>query len=142
MRKVFVCLIAVGALAVAPGPAAAGTVKLSGTHSAAEIEATCKRVGGQWSGPDKNGGAYACSTKKGTVGCGPAGNCYGVCPSCGGKKAASGKGGMGGILTNAPTVKAQPLTPQKVTRVPATAPTQPRSMQPLTASSRLRPGAR
>jgi hypothetical protein len=135
MRKVFVCLAALGTFAVIAGPASAGKVDL-GHHSSGEIKRTCKKNGGNFnSWPD---GSYDCGTGKGHVTCTKDGNCTGHCDNCG--KAAGGKtgrGSVGGILTNAQGVKAQPLQPQQVTTSPSRTPTQvtrsPKTAQPLTA---------
>jgi hypothetical protein len=138
MRKVFVCLVALGTFAVIAGPASARAIDL-GYHSSGEIKRTCKKNGGNFNSyPD---GTYTCGTKKGHVVCTKDGNCTGHCENCGGKAAAggtTGKGSVGGTLTNATGGKAQPLRPQQVTTSPGRRPTQaatrsPKTAQPLTA---------
>jgi hypothetical protein len=137
MRKVFVCLVALGTFAVIAGPASARAIDL-GYHSSGEIKRTCKKNGGNFNSyPD---GTYTCGTKKGHVVCTKDGNCTGHWENCGGKAAAggtTGKGSVGGTLTNATGGKAQPLRPQQVTTSPGRAPTQatrsPKTAQPLTA---------
>lgn len=156
MRKAIVYLIALGAFALVAGPAVADTVIIGGKHSAKEIETTCKKNGGTFSGVDKDLGTYGCHKGDNIVSCGKDGKCVG-CTNCTKKEAAggaTGKGTIGGVLANAPAGKIQPLTPQKVTRSPATAPNQPLKPQkvtrsptntptkPLTSSPSFRRGAR
>jgi hypothetical protein len=137
MRKAFVFVIAVGMSAFIAAPVVAGVVKLSGTHTRDEIKTTCKKNGGTFDGNGGVGSDYVCVGKGGTVYCKNDGTCAGVCDNCGGK-AAPGKGGMGGVLTNTPGAKAQPLRPQQVTTSPGRATPQhvtrsPKTAQPLTA---------
>jgi hypothetical protein len=135
MRKAFVCLVALGTFTVIATPVAAGTVDL-GNHSPREIKSTCKKSGGTFNTwPD---GTYTCGTGKGQVVC-KDGKCAGHCDNCG-KAAAggtTGRGSVGGILTNTTGGKVQPLRPQQVTTSPGRAPTQqtrsPKTAQPLTA---------
>jgi hypothetical protein len=133
MRKTLVCLIAVGMFGVVAAPAIAGTVKLTGKYGKSYIEARC--LGNETGRPTSGSGpgGYGCKTNKGEVSCDKNGNCTGTCQNCGGKAAAA-KGGMGGILTNAPGGKVQPLTPQKTTRPTTTAPTRPLKQQKVTRS--------
>jgi hypothetical protein len=153
MRKTFVCLIAAGVCIVVAAPAVAGTVKITGKYTLGQIEQRCLATDTGRVTSGTGPGGYGCKTDKGEVSCDKNGNCTGTCQNCGGK-AASSRGGMGGVLANAPAGKVQPLTPQKVTRPTTTAPTQPlkqqrttttsgsRPMQPLAASPSLRRGSR
>jgi hypothetical protein len=140
MRKASVylfALVALGALALVVAPAAAGVVKLSGTHTRDEIKTTCEKNGGTFDGVGGNGAAYGCIGKGGTVQCNKDGTCAGVCPNCGGKSASSTKGGVGGILTGSP--KTQPLRPQQVTTSPGRAPTRPLTQQHVGGSPKAQP---
>src|ERR1043166_1375160 len=124
MRKAFVHVIALGTLAFIATPVLAENVDISGTHSAQEIKTTCKKVGGSFSGVDKDLGSYGCHKGGGIVSCTKDGKCTG-CTNCTGnsKQAAGGtndKRTVGGILANAPLKNVQPLTAQKTTRSPAT----------------------
>jgi hypothetical protein len=76
------CIAAVLALAgsgLLVQSALADQISISGTHSAAEIKATCDKVGGQFS--DIGGGGYGCRTDKGSVRCSN-GSCVGECSNC------------------------------------------------------------
>jgi hypothetical protein len=133
MRKFFIALLALGTFALAIEPALAGKVSISKKVSAGQLKTACDKAGGFYTAADSGG--YSCSGSKGSISCNKNGNCTGYCGNCGGKAA---KGGMGGILTNAQGVKAQPLRPQQVTTSPGRAPTQtvtrsPKTAQPLTA---------
>ena len=130
MRKTFFFMIALGTFAFIAAPALAGSLVLSKVYSKEELKTACDKNGGLYS-ESKNSDAFSCVGKKGAVSC-TSGICYGQCEKCG--QAAPGKGGIGGVLTNAPATKAQPLTPQKTTRSPTTAPTQPLTSQKVTSS--------
>jgi hypothetical protein len=132
MRKAFVNFAALVAFSFIAAPAMAGTVSIGGTHSRDEIKTTCEKNGGTMDNVGVTPGGYGCIGKSGTVMCNKDGKCAGVCENCGGK--AASKGAAGGILTNAPGKKPQPLTPQNVTRSPGTAPSKPITSQKVTRS--------
>ena len=133
MRKTFVHVIALGTFAFIATPTWAENVDISGTHSAAEIKKTCKKVGGSFSGVDKDLGSYGCHKGGSIVSCTKDGKCTGCTNCTGNSKQAPGattdKGTIGGVLANAPVKKVQPLTPQKTTSSPATGATQPLTQQ-------------
>ena len=82
----------------------AGKVKISGTHSAAEIEATCNKVMGAFL-PGGPGGSYSCEGPGGVVTCNKKGKCVGTCELCGARIVPSGAGPsilLGGKLERAP----------------------------------------
>jgi hypothetical protein len=143
MRKTFFSLIALGTATFITAPAMAEKwVKLHGTYSRAQIEEKCKSAGGNYSGTGENyschkpgGGGVSCDSGGTCWGCGTAGKPGGGCDAAG----TTGRGTIGGILTNAPATKKQPLTPQKVTRSPTTAPAQPLRPQKATRSPATAP---
>lgn len=112
------------ALVVLIAPAAAETIKIGGTHSAGEIETTCKSVGGKWSGVDKDLGSYSCRKGDNVVSCAPDGKCVGCTNGCTKDAAAgtSGKNTIGSVLS--PSGKAPPLMPQSTTGQTAPPPAQ------------------
>ena len=77
MRKAFVHVIALGTLAFIATPVLAENVDISGTHSAQEIKTTCKKVGGSFSGVDKDLGSYGCHKGGSIVSCTKDGKCTG-----------------------------------------------------------------
>jgi hypothetical protein len=108
-------LIAVAALGLSAGEAFADRVILSGTHSQDSILKSCVSAGGSFS---SGGGAYGCSTDKGSVTCNDKGKCYGSCDSCGKPATAhKGSGSVLGVLSGS-TLKAGPNAPIKTTEKP------------------------
>jgi hypothetical protein len=108
-------LIAVVALGFSVGEALADRVILSGTHSKDSILESCVAAGGSFS---SGGGAYGCSTEKGSVTCNDQGKCYGSCESCGKPATAhKGSGSVLGVLSGN-TLKAGPPPPIKTTDKP------------------------
>ena len=86
MRRLFVFIAALITLGFLAGVVWAGQVSISGTHTKAEIKATCDSVGGVYS--DDPNGAYSCINTCGDgdtcgVACNKSGKCTGDCPSCG-----------------------------------------------------------
>lgn len=100
-------IFALGTLAFVAAPAVAGTIKLKASMT--QVDDACLANNATFTSGSGPGG-YGCKTDKGEISCDKDGNCTGTCENCGGK-AAPGKGRMGGILTNTPTAKAQPLQP-------------------------------
>src|SRR5262245_34564375 len=85
MRKSIILIIALIIYGVLPGEGWAAKVKISGTHSQSEIQATCGAVGGDFF----SNGSYGCTTTC-TGGSVPQcsvecvnGKCTGSCPRCG-----------------------------------------------------------
>jgi hypothetical protein len=85
MRKVFVCLVALGTFALAIEPALAGKVSISKKVSAGQLKTACDKAGGFYTAADSGG--YSCSGSKGSISCNKNGNCTGYCANCGGKAA-------------------------------------------------------
>jgi hypothetical protein len=85
MRKSWVFVIAFVSLCCLVGTSWAGTVSVSGTHSADQIKQTCDKVDGTFT---ETGGSYGCSKVCGggttlcSVDC-KDGKCTGTCPKCG-----------------------------------------------------------
>jgi len=143
MCKTFVHVIALGTFAFIALPAWAENVDIGGTHSAAEIKKTCKKVGGSFSGVDKDLGSYGCHKGGSIVSCTKDGKCTG-CTNCTGNSkqaagATTGQRTVGGVLANGPVKKGQPLAPQSTTGSPATGATQPLTQQKTARSPKTAP---
>jgi hypothetical protein len=86
MQRSWLLIVSVVALAFLADPASAGTVSISGSHSANEIRGTCDSVGGVFM---EGGGKYSCTNACGgelcTVEC-KSGKCTGTCPKCGARE--------------------------------------------------------
>jgi hypothetical protein len=85
MRKLVVIIIALATLGFLAGPASAGKIKLSGTHSADEIRTACANVDGSFV---EGKGNYSCINNCGgeicEVNCSAKNQeCTGTCPKCG-----------------------------------------------------------
>jgi len=83
MKKCWLFIVSIVALAFLAQVADAGKVSIKGTHSANEIRGTCDRVDGVFT---EGGGTYGCSKLCGGQVCSVTcvgGKCTGDCPSCG-----------------------------------------------------------
>jgi hypothetical protein len=86
MRKCWLVIVALVALAFLAHVASAGHVSIRGTHSANEIRATCSGVGGTF---NEGGGVYSCQKPCGGEVCSVTcvgGKCTGNCPRCGARE--------------------------------------------------------
>jgi len=107
MRRNMLAIVAIGMLGLMAVPASAGTKVLGGNFDKNTVLNDCTNAGGvPFSGGA--GGAYGCSTNKGTVTCSAKGKCTGTCDAC--SQAMRGTGGIKGVLQGATSAGAAKAT--------------------------------
>jgi hypothetical protein len=110
-----IIIFAATTIAALTGRTLAGTVQVSGTHSAGDIKSHCDKAGGVFFGGGEGG--YGCTSAKGEINCTGTGSCTGSCATCG-KAAIAHKGDpILGVLSGT-TLKAGTNAPTKTTAAP------------------------
>jgi hypothetical protein len=83
MYKWLTFIITLLALGLFTAVSEAGTIRLQGTHTRAEIARACQKVNGTPFGTKAKSGGFGCDGPGGVVSCTADGTCDGTCSRCG-----------------------------------------------------------
>jgi hypothetical protein len=83
MYKWLTFIVTLLALGLFSAVSEAGTIRLQGTHTRAQIQSACQKVKGTSFGTKTNSGDYGCDGPGGQVNCTADGTCDGTCSRCG-----------------------------------------------------------